>query len=349
MSSMSFKFRNLIDMKKNDGFLSDLSVSDDILYSFNPDRYKFYVKFVEGLSDPETLEKLFYKNTEIKYNREAKDEVMRKLMKNLKKLYEGITDQDKISKINEILVSRIKNILHTKLEHNDNAINIIQNTFKGGDNSNELKLPVVKKPLNEFNKLVDDILEENDTEDNKIGKIRSVISNIEENSVMNIKSLDINLNDRLIFIGVTFLIRYLTIIIIGWCLNNNIINTFYYCYIYYCAIYIIFFCFMIMIVNLMYFVPVFQLYTDDNIITLSSMFYYFYINSNGVSRLILHITLISFMMLIPFVINNNNNNLSDFTESNISYDYNKINNITNTISYFSLFMWILTSIVALKF
>jgi hypothetical protein len=103
-----------------------------------------------------------------------------------------------------------------------------------------------------------------------------------------------------------------------------------------------------MIVNLIYFVPVFQLYTDDNIITLSSIFYYFYINSNGAGRLILHITLISFMMLIPFVISNKQN-LSDYNETNISYDYNKINNISNTISYFSLFMWILTSIVALKF
>jgi hypothetical protein len=344
---MSFKFRNLIDMKKNNDFLSDFSVSDDILYNFNPERYKFYVKFVEGLSDPETLEKLFYKNTEIKYNKEARDDVIRKLMKNLKKLYEGMPE-DKVNKTNEILVSRIKNILHTKLEHNEPANDIIKNTFKGGDDGDELKIPVIKKPLNEFNKLIDNILEENETEDNKIGQIRAVISNIEDNPVMNIKSLDINLNDRLIFIGVTFILRYLTIIIIGWCLNNNIINTFFYCYVYYCVIYIIFFCFMIMIVNLIYFVPVFQLYTDDNIITLSSIFYYFYINSNGAGRLILHITLISFMMLIPFVISNKQN-LSDYNETNISYDYNKINNISNTISYFSLFMWILTSIVALKF
>ena len=38
-------------MKKNNDFLSDFSVSDDILYNFNPERYKFYVKFVEGLSE----------------------------------------------------------------------------------------------------------------------------------------------------------------------------------------------------------------------------------------------------------------------------------------------------------
>jgi len=53
-------------------------------------------------------------------------------------------------------------------------------------------------------------------------------------------------------------------------------------------------------------------------------------------------------LLIKLVISNKNN-LSDYKETNISYDYNKINNISNTISYFSLFMWILTSIVALKF
>lgn len=347
MSSISFKFRNLIDMKKNNGILSEFSVPDDVLYNFNPDRYKFYVKFVEGLSDPDTLEKLFYKNTEIKYNKEARDKIMQKLMKNLKKLYEGITDQDKISKINDILVSRIKTILHTKLEHNENANEIISNTFKGGE---ELKLPVIKRPINEFNKVVDSILEDNDLEDNKINKIRGIITDLEENPVMNIKSLDINLNDRLIFIFVTFIIRYLSIIIITWSLNNNIINNFFYSYVYYCIVYIIFFCFIIMIVNLMYFVPIFQLYSDDSIITLSSFLYYFYINSNGISRLILHIVLILFMLFIPFIIANNHG-FTDYnnSSSNISYDYNKINNIVNTLSYFSLFMWILTSIVALKF
>jgi hypothetical protein len=154
--------------------------------------------------------------------------------------------------------------------------------------------------------------------------------------------------DRGVFIGVTFAIRMIALSLIYWSLNSNLVNNFQTAFIYYCIIYMIFFLFVIAIVNVIFYYPVTELFTNLSLATLPNLLYYFYIHFNGYNRLILHIIILSILMMVPFVLSLD----KKFTEqydANISFDYKKKSDIYNSISNFSLVIWILTSVIALKF
>jgi len=355
--SLEFNFKNIIDMKKSDNnLLSTPLISDDMLYKFNPERYQFYLKFVEGLSDTETLKKIYYKNTEIKYNREKQNKIIQNIINGLKKLYIG-ANEDTIKDLNLSLSNRIKGILKNRIENDQSSSDIIEDTFKikggavGDDKqpqiSEYLKMPVINKPLDEFNDSVNKVFDNKPTVDNdQLNKLKNILYNADNDILLPSNKLEITLTDRIIFIAITYVIRLITLTLIEWSLNANIINSFFYSFIYYCIIYIVFFTFIILLVNVIYYYPIFQLYTDSSVVFIPNVLYYFYIYSNGYLRLLLHLILISLLMIIPFIIKND-----DLIEdnSNITYNYTKKKYINNTLSYFSFFIWILTSIIALKF
>jgi hypothetical protein len=68
-----------------------------------------------------------------------------------------------------------------------------------------------------------------------------------------------------------------------------------------------------------------------------------YTYTNGYSRLILHITIITILLIVPFILDINS------VEQDIKYDVKKKYYILNNISNFSFIVWILTSLIALKF
>ena len=131
-------------------------------------------------------------------------------------------------------------------------------------------------------------------------------------------------------------------------LNSNLINNFHNSFIYYCIIYIVFFIFICMIVNVIYYFPIVQLYNDSSITIIPNLLYYFYVYTNGFNRLFLHIMLILLLLLVPYIINKDTSGTSN-NNINISYNLTLQKHIMDTLSYFTLLIWILTSIIALKF
>ena len=187
--------------------------------------------------------------------------------------------------------------------------------------------------------------------DDQIQKLQGLYDTYNDTYSLNPQRLDITMIDRLIFIATTFIIRYITLLIISWGLNTNIINTFNTAFFYYCIIYILFFVFITMIVNVVIFYPVMDLFSNFNIISIPNMLYYFYIYTNGPFRLLIHLFLILMLLFLPYVINIDKVRFYKMEEktSNISYDYDKKNKIYNTLSLFSIIVWVLTSIIATKF
>ena len=167
---------------------------------------------------------------------------------------------------------------------------------------------------------------------------------------MNPENLKITIIDRVIFIITTFIIRYITLMIIDWGLSTNIINNFYRAFLYYCFIYLLFFVFIVMLVNVIVHYPLMELYSSMKIISIPNLFYYFYIYTNGYMRLLIHVFLILTILFIPYVINIDKINFikSEEKKTNISYDYDKKKKILDSISIFSFIIWILTSIIASK-
>ena len=167
---------------------------------------------------------------------------------------------------------------------------------------------------------------------------------------------EITFEDRIVFIIITFFIRYAAISIIQRGIDINLISSFYEGFIYYGSIYIIFFWFIVFFVNIDNNYAVNYLNINDLMNYIRSLFYYFYMGTNGITRLIIHSLLIIIIIIIPIILNIKNETPRD------PINDEQIDNNTKTpmtleerirlsklLSIFTLFIWILTSIIATKF
>ena len=98
----------------------------------------------------------------------------------------------------------------------------------------------------------------------------------------------------------------------------------------------------------MYYYPIIELFSNSSISSMPNLLYYFYIHINGPNRLILHIILILLLLFIPYILDMDKKNFEE-NDMNISFDNNIKMDIYNSIANFSLIIWVLTSIIAIKF
>ena len=381
MSELLFGFKDLINVGSGSSSFFDISsilLNENYLKAISPRRFNFYVKFVSGLGNPEALEQFFYKTNDTRQFKEELNDKALKFNKILKKFYDNLDENDR-----NIVINNIKKTLKIKYNYNDDTIEKIISTMKmsGGGTLEEEKFKILdgtlnkgKEPMKEFLNKIHNVAPElsakpiENVEDLIItkeeqGKINEISSRSKSEMIKKIRPLynkykdDINpenlkitMIDRVIFIATTFIIRYITLMIIDWGLSTNLINNFYRAFLYYCFIYLLFFVFIVMLVNVIVHYPLMELYSSMKIINIPNLFYYFYIYTNGYIRLLIHIFLILILLFIPYIINIDKINFikSEEKKSNISYDYDKKKKILDAISIFSFIIWILTSIIASK-
>ena len=382
MSELLFGFKDLVNVGSASSSFFDISsilLNENYLKAISPKRYDFYVKFVSGLANPEALEKFFYKTNDTRQFKEELNEKAMQFNKILKKFYDNLDESDRT-----IVINNIKKSLKIKYNYNDDTIDKIISIMKmsgGGTELDDIKKNILdsslnkgKMPMKEFLNKIENVAPEINPK--PIENIEDLLITKEQQNIINEKSaksksemikklrpiynkykddvnpdkLKIKLIDRVIFIATTFLIRYITLMIIEWGLSTNLINNFYRAFLYYCFIYLLFFIFIVMLVNVIVHYPLMELYSSMRIISIPNLFYYFYIYTNGYLRLLIHIFLIIIILFIPYIINIDKINFikSEEKKSNISYDYDKKKKILDAISIFSFIIWILTSIIASK-
>jgi len=170
-----------------------------------------------------------------------------------------------------------------------------------------------------------------------------------------IEELALTFDDRIVFIIATFFIRYVTIIMIQWCIDINIIKTFYEGFIYYAVIYIIIFWFVVLFINIDNSYEVKYMNFNGVINSIRTLFYYFYMGTNGISRLLIHTSLIIILIVIPIILNIKKKQELTTDDSSPQDDNMKILNyeerkqLTKALSLFTMFIWLFTSIIATKF
>ena len=209
--------------------------------------------------------------------------------------------------------------------------------------------------MNKIEQLSDDIDKYyNSTEDKKKKDkfIIQQINNFENDPKNPLEELAITFDDRIVFIIATFFIRYITIIMVQWCIDINIIKNFYEGFIYYAVIYIIIFWFIVLFINIDNSFDVKYMNFNGIINTIRTLFYYFYMGTNGITRLLIHTSLIILLIIIPIILNIKNN--TEFKDENED-EYVKILNyeerkqLSKSLSLFTMFIWLFTSIIATKF
>ena len=178
------------------------------------------------------------------------------------------------------------------------------------------------------------------------------INNFENDPKNPLEELAITFDDRIVFIIATFFIRYITIIMVQWCIDINIIKTFYEGFIYYAIIYIIIFWFIVLFINIDNSFDVKYMNFNGIINSIRTLFYYFYMGTNGITRLLIHTSLIILLIIIPIILNiKNNTEFKDVNEDEdvkiLNYDERK--QLSKSLSLFTMFIWLFTSIIATKF
>jgi hypothetical protein len=224
---------------------------------------------------------------------------------------------------------------------------------------NELKVlkensPLFEDDTNDIGKIsldIDNYYSKNKDKRDDEDIIRKI--NTFENDPKNpLEELELKFDDRIIFIIATFFIRYITVIMVQWCIDINIIKTFYEGFIYYAVIYILIFWFIVLFINIDNSFDVKYMNFNGIMNSIRTLFYYFYMGTNGVSRLLIHTSLILILIIIPIILNIKNKtefNDDEHNEMIRILNYEERKQLSKSLSLFTMFIWLFTSIIATKF
>jgi len=227
--------------------------------------------------------------------------------------------------------------------------------------------------ITDFNKQIDNYYDErderedelynkkinNESTDNEKLELKNLDKNIKkkiiefENDPENtFNYLELTIEDRLVFIITTFFIRYLSLILIQWSVDINIIKSFEEGFFYYAVIYLAIFWFIVLFVNIDNTTKVDYMNFDNFMNSIRSVFYYFYMGTNGITRLLVHSCIICVLLIVPIILNIKKSTYieeetKDKDKNIISYEERK--KLSKSLSLFTIFIWVLTSIIATKF
>jgi len=383
MSELLFGFRDLPNIRDpNRNVMLNIGsffMNDEYVRKFNPKRYSFYIKFLSGLTNPDNLYRFMYKTNESKVYHEE-------LAGKIKKITESLSKMN--AKQRERVVSNLKTIIENKdSDKYSELFTSIKNyttPITGGNpeyyiNKRFMPMESLIESVHKVDpligkvppKTIDEIIIDNSppyknikhsvsekgqstlthtNDDTTVEKIKGIYQNYKDNSEFSPDRINVVLMDRLIFILTTFILRMISLSLVYWGLNSNLINNFKTAFMYYCLIYILFFAFVVGLVNIIYYYPIFELFGNTSLKILPNYLYYFYIHINGINRLLLHIIIILMLLFIPFVLTLDvTKKRMEDDNKNISYNYKKKEQIYKTISNFSLVIFVLTSLVAFNY
>lgn len=250
---------------------------------------------------------------------------------------------DNTQKEELIRESKFRNILKKEYDIS-NLNNLNQNIIDKNDYKykGENKLKDISDEIDRFN---DGDIDE-DTIKYKLQKFEN-----DPNNQLN--DLQITIDDRLVFILSTFFIRYFSVILIQWCIDINLIKTFDEGFMYYAAIYLSIFWFIVLFVNIENRIQIDYMNFDSFINSIRSLFYYYYMGTNGITRLFVHSCILLVLLLIPIILNikqkNSEDDDDDDDKNNKIMNKSERTKLIKSLSLFTIYIWILTSIIAMKF
>jgi len=340
----------------------DLLINDYDLAKYYNDRYEFYKELTKIIKhDPRIFKMIIKLNNKIK-KRKKKEKKIIQVLKGLD--FSSLIDGNDNGNDNGNSY-KIANKIYDKIEpdyiisggaYDDEITENLKKLFLENNVSDSDKHKYVEKAQefikknrnnegsNVFQKFIKDYnkIKQGDGDNNK--ELKKVLNEFKNGPL---ETLKLTREDRLIFILTTFFIRYITILMVQWCVDINIVKDFYQGFLLYALIYIVIFWFIVMFVNIDTIPYASYMNNDIGISSIRNIFYYFYMGTNGISRLFTHSFLIVLLLLIPIILNIKGENKDDSQKNILNYEERK--KLIKTMSLFTIFIWILTSIISIKF
>lgn len=165
-------------------------------------------------------------------------------------------------------------------------------------------------------------------------KLTAVADEVNTHPVFNPENEQISMTDRVVFIAVTFMIRGLALFLIDWGINSQLITTFNRAFLYYTLIYFTLFMMWALLVNAG---------SESENVPLKMAFYYVNWGANGIARILVHLAVQTFLIPIPFIVREPLQGAPDTTT------FEKRRAVYRVLSNFTFFVWVMTSIIALRF
>ena len=314
-----FNFKNLTSLG---GPRTDLNtfIDNEQLYKLDPDRFNFYMQVLESVSNPnpDVLTEVIRKENLTRYERERVD----KKLKNIENYFENRMDnieEEGESSSSMKDVQKLKRKLALNPLTQDIVITDKGKKFEGGDISQ------LKKKLG-----LEELQLTNDDKKND-----EIVKKYTESPFYSPNNEKVNMTDRLIFVVLTYIIRSLALFLVEWGIYTGYITDFNQAFGLYFGMYASILFLTLFLTNGK---------KDDMIFRLL----FFYINTQsddgrGVLRIIVHIFCILLLLPIPLVVRE----YREFKSKEI-LSFKEKSKLLNGIQTFSLYSWILTSVVAIN-
>lgn len=142
--------------------------------------------------------------------------------------------------------------------------------------------------------------------------------------------------DRVVFIAMTFVLRIIALTLIEWGVNNRMINKFETAFYMYILVYTLLFLCWVTVINMQN--------KDNDLGMLNGIFYYISLKGDPKAsmRIIFHSAFQFILLLIPAIVREQK------TDPNSFVSFSDRRRMINSLSKFSMFMWIVTSFVAAR-
>ena len=161
-----------------------------------------------------------------------------------------------------------------------------------------------------------------------------LVEEVDSHPIFSPKFESVSMTDRIIFIAMTFIIRGLSLFLIDWGLNSHMINSFNSAFLYYIIIYFCIFLVWILLVNAG---------EDGKNLFFRMLFYYVNWDAHGPGRILVH-GLVQFMLLpVPFIVKDR------VVGKSPTWTYEQRRATYRVLSNFTFFIWVLTSVIALRY
>lgn len=161
-----------------------------------------------------------------------------------------------------------------------------------------------------------------------------ILDEVDTNPVYSPENEEVSMTDRVIFIAVTFMIRGLALFLIDWGINSQLITTFNRAFLYYTLIYFTLFMMWVLLVNAG---------KDTENVALKMAFYYVNWKANGIGRIVAHLAVQTFLIPIPFIVREPMQGAPD------TATFEKRRAVYRVLSNFTIIVWVITSVIALRY
>jgi hypothetical protein len=200
---------------------------------------------------------------------------------------------------------------------------------KGGGNEGEGSF--YQQKLDEI-EAIDSNKQQTAREKNKA--LNEVVEEVDTHPIYNPRFEKVSMTDRIIFISLTFILRGLSLFLIDWGLNSHMINSFNSAFLYYIIVYFCIFFVWIMLVNAG---------EDGKNLFFRMLFYYVNWDAHGPGRILVHSGVQLMLLPVPFVVKDR------VVGKAPTWTYEQRRSTYRVLSNFTFFIWVLTSVIALRY